>query len=88
MNNLYGKSMMSDLPYGAFRWIKVTDKNINTALSKNDNSLHGYFLEVDMYYPDKLHDYQNCFPNGTRKIKSNKRNAITRTNRRHKKIRH
>ena len=86
MNNLYGKSMINYLPYGAFRWIKVTDKNINTALSKNDNSLHGYFLEVDMYCPDKLHDYQNCFPNGTRKIKSNKRNAIARTNRRHKKI--
>lgn len=47
MNNLYGKSMMSYLPYGAFRWIKVTDKNINTALSKNDNSLHGYFHEAN-----------------------------------------
>ena len=41
---------------------KVTDKNINIALSKKDNLLHGYFLEADIYCPDELHNYQNCFP--------------------------
>ena len=47
---------------------KVTDKNINTALSKKDNLLHGYFLEADMYCPDELHNYQNCFPMAAEKL--------------------
>ena len=68
MNNLYGKAMISYLPYGSFRWIRVTDKNINKALSKKDNSLHGYFLEVDIFLPDELHDYQNCFPVAPEKL--------------------
>ena len=68
MNNLKGKAMMSYLPYDVFRWIKITDKNINTALNKKDNSLHGYFLEVDMYCPDELHDYQNDFPMAPEKL--------------------
>ena len=68
MNNLYGKAMMSYLPYGGFRWIKITDKNINTALNKKDNSLHRYFLEGDMYCPDELHDYQNDFPMAPEKL--------------------
>ena len=72
MNNLYGKAIMSYLPYGAFKWIKVTDKNINTALNKKDNSLHGYILEVDMNYHDELHDYQNCFPMATEKLEVTK----------------
>ena len=61
MNDLYGKAMMSYLPYCSFRWIKVTDKNIHKAISKKDNSLYGYFLEVDMYLPHELHNYQNDF---------------------------
>ena len=67
MNNLYGKAMMSYLPYGSFKWIKVTDRNIHKAISKKD-SLHGYFLEVDMHLPDELHDYQNDFPMAPEKL--------------------
>ena len=62
MNNLYSKAMMSYLPCGGFRWIKVTDKNIHKAINKKDNSSNGYFPEVDMYYPDELQNYQNHFP--------------------------
>ena len=36
MNNLYGKAVMEYLPYGNFRWIKVTDKNIDIALNKRE----------------------------------------------------
>ena len=36
MNNLYGKAMIEYLPYGNFRWIKVTDKNIDIALNKRE----------------------------------------------------
>ena len=68
MNNLYGKTMMSYLPYGSFTWIKVTDRNIHKAISKKDNSLHGCFLEVDMHLSDELHDYQNDFPMAPEKL--------------------
>ena len=68
MNDLYGKAMMSYIPYCSFRWIKVTDKNIHKAISKKDNSLYGYFLEVDMYLPHELHNYQNDFPMAPEKL--------------------
>ena len=72
MNNLYGKAMMQNLPYGGFRWAKVSDKNINIILNKRDNSLQGYFLEVDIQCPDELHDEQNDFPMAPEKIKVTK----------------
>ena len=28
----------------------------NRVLNKSDNSLHGYFLEVDLDYPEYLYD--------------------------------
>ena len=68
MNNLYGKAMMSYLPYKDFKWIKVSDKHINTTLNKKDNSLHGYILEFDMHLPDELHDKQNDFPMVSEKL--------------------
>ena len=67
-NNLYGRAMRKPLPYGGFRWISVTDKHIDIVLNKPDNSMHGYFAEVDMYHPDELHDYQNDFPKAPEKI--------------------
>ena len=48
MNNLYGHAMSQYLPYGEFKWIKNTDEIINKILNKRDDSLHGYFLEVDL----------------------------------------
>ena len=62
MNNLYGKAMMQYLPYKDFKWIRVTDKNINKVLNKKDTSLHGCILEVDIYLLDELHNEQNDFP--------------------------
>ena len=62
MNNLYGKAMMHYLPYKDFKWIRVTDKNINKVLNKKDTSLHGCILEVDIYLLDELHNEQNDFP--------------------------
>ena len=62
MSNLYGKTMMQYLPYKDFKWIKVTDKNINRVLDKKDTSLHGYILEVGIYLSDELHNEQSNFP--------------------------
>ena len=33
MNNLYGKAMMTYLPYKNFKWISTTDKHINKVLN-------------------------------------------------------
>ena len=36
---------------------------------KSDDSLHGYFLEVDLLYPEELCDKRNDFPMTPEKIK-------------------
>ena len=56
INNLYGKAMSEYLPYGGFKWVKVNNETVNRVLNKSDNSLHGYFLEVDLDYPENLHE--------------------------------
>ena len=53
MSNLYGKAMSKYLPYGGFKWVEVNNESINKALNKSDNSLHGYFLEVDLKCPEE-----------------------------------
>ena len=55
INNLYGDAMTQYLPYRSFRWVKTTNETINIILNKKDNSLHGYFLKVDLEYPENLH---------------------------------
>ena len=55
MNNLYGYAMSEYLPYGGFKWIKNNSQIINKILNRRDHSLHGYFLEVDLDYPENLH---------------------------------
>ena len=62
MNNLYGKAMMSYLPYKGFKWISTTDEHINKVLNKTDNKKHEYILKVDMYLPDELYNQQSDFP--------------------------
>ena len=62
MNNLYGKAMMSYLPYKGFKWISIKGEHINQVLNKKDNRKHGYILKVDMYLPDELHNQQSDFP--------------------------
>ena len=50
MNNLYGGAMSEYLPCGGFQWVKVNNRVVNRVLNKSDNSLHSYFLEVDLDY--------------------------------------
>ena len=68
MNNLYGDAMSQYLPYGSFKWVKVHNEAVNRILNKSDNSLHGYFLEVDLECLENLHDIQNDFPVAPKKI--------------------
>ena len=44
--------MSEYLPYVGFKWVKTTNEKINRILDKSENSSHGYFLEVDLEYPE------------------------------------
>ena len=41
--------------------VKITNETVNRILNKNNNSLHGYFLEVDLDYPENLHEDHSDF---------------------------
>ena len=69
MNNLYGDEMSEYLPYGGFKWVKVNNETINRVLNQSGNDLHGYFLEVDLEYPENLPDHHNDYSLALEKIK-------------------
>ena len=59
MNNLYGWAMSEYLPYGGFKWLKNVDRfDVNSISEKSDTA---YFLEVDLEYPDELHELHNDY---------------------------
>ena len=71
-NNLYGWAMSQPLPTGEFRWINCDNwnpKRLVNMLSAEQN--HGYLLEVDVSYPEKLHDLHNDIPFMCSKMKVN-----------------
>ena len=61
-NNLYGRGMNNLLPYGEFNWLRRKEINKLDLDSVSENSSIGYFLEVDLEYPSKLHDFHNDYP--------------------------
>ena len=61
-NNLYGYSMIQYLPVGGFRWLSVLEQNTFVLENIGDDSDDGYILEVDLSYPNKIHDDHNDFP--------------------------
>ena len=64
-NNLYGWAMIQYLPTGGFKWL--TGEEVD--LSKyNDESEKGLILEVDLEYPEELHDLHNDYPLASEKI--------------------
>ena len=66
MNNLYGWAMSEYLPNGRFKWLKNIDKF--DIMSISEKSPTGYFLEVDLEYPDELHELHHDFPLAPEKI--------------------
>ena len=68
-NNLYGWAMSQYLPTGGFRW--MTEKKINKIdLAKyKEDSDKGIILEVDLKYPEELHNLHNDYPLAAEKIK-------------------
>jgi len=72
-NNLYGWSMSEKLPIGNFEILHITadeqNKYINKVLKKDKNSEYGYIIEVDLDYPDELHDLHNDYPLAPERLK-------------------
>ena len=60
-NNLYGWAMIQPLPYGSFRWLepKYYAEKVEGI---------GYIYEVELEYPDHLHDLHNDYPLSPEKI--------------------
>jgi hypothetical protein len=61
-NNLYGWAMSQPLPTGDFKWVKDL-KSLERGITDHPaNSPEGYILEVDLEYPEELHDAHNTYP--------------------------
>ena len=56
--------MLQKLPVNNFEWIKDTSQFNNDFIkSYNEESNKGYFLEVDVQFLDKFHNFHNNFNN-------------------------
>ena len=63
-NSLYGRAMIEYLPYSEFKWLK---KNVDV-MSINKKCDAGYILEVDLEYPNELHELHNDYPLAPEKL--------------------
>ena len=73
-NNLYGWSLKEPLPYAEFKWLhedEIAEKfPSEEAIRKlSDDGNHGYFLEVDLEYPEEIHEEHSDYPVAPEKIK-------------------
>ena len=65
-NNLYGWAMSDHLPYEKLEWVKNVDEL--DVISINKKSDAGYLLEVDLEYPNELHELHNDYPLASEKL--------------------
>lgn len=61
-NNLYGFVMMQHLPTGGFQWVENHQFTADEILSMPDDAPIGHYFEVDLDYPESLHDSHNDYP--------------------------
>ena len=59
-NNLYGHSMSKPLPYDEIKFNR--DVKLKDILNTPDDSDIGYFIEVDLTYPDNIKEKAKNFP--------------------------
>ena len=67
-NNLYGWAMSQALPTGGFRWLNPEGFNLDEFKSYVYGR-RGVILEVDLEYPEELHDLHNDYPLAPEKVK-------------------
>lgn len=60
-NNLYGWAMILPLPKGGFKWKRVMPVE-EEIMNLKENSRKGWILEVDLEYPEELHESHNSYP--------------------------
>ena len=60
--------MIQYLPYGGFKWLSKEEIDKFDLNSIDENSSIGYILEVDLEYPDELHDLHNDYPLAPEKL--------------------
>ena len=71
-NNLYGWAMSQSLPTGNFRWLSTTEVNRFDIFRIENDYKKGYVMEVDLEYPEELHDLHNDLPLAPESLKVNK----------------
>ena len=54
VNNICGWPMSQKLPVDKFEWIEASQFNEDFIESYNEESDEGYFLVVDVQYPEKI----------------------------------
>src|ERR1700730_1275842 len=55
-NNLYGWAMSQPLPTGDFKFLTEAEITVIDFARVSDDAETGFMLEVDLIYPDSLHD--------------------------------
>ena len=71
MNNFYGWAMNEYLPYCGFEWLENIDNFGTMSINECnfiDKSPIGYFLKVDLEYPEELHELHNDSPLAPKKL--------------------
>ena len=61
-NNLYGHSLSQSLPVRDFRFLTDDELTSFDVMTVSDESIFGYILEVDLDYPDHLHQLHSSYP--------------------------
>ena len=73
VNNLYGWAISKKLPKNSFQWINHTSQlNEDFIKNYNEERYKGYFLEIDIQYPEKLHELHNDLPSLPERIELGK----------------
>ena len=54
--------MSQPLPTGSFRWEEDCERLAKTIADHPADDSEGFILEVDLEYPEDLHDAQNAYP--------------------------
>ena len=63
--------MSQYLPYGGFKWLSQEEINRFDGNSIDENRFYGYILEVDLEYPDELHELHNDYSLDPEKLEIN-----------------
>ena len=61
-NNLYGWAMSQPLPTHGFHWLTQEDISTSDFTTVPQDADMGYILEVDLTYPDHLHNAHSDYP--------------------------